>query len=43
MPGLLFLAALYHDAGKTVTRTVEENGRIRFLGHEDASTVLVAQ
>jgi tRNA nucleotidyltransferase/poly(A) polymerase len=42
MPGLLFLAALYHDAGKAVTRTVEENGRIRFLGHEDASTDMAA-
>lgn len=31
---LLFLAALYHDAEKPSTRTVEEGGRIRFFEHE---------
>lgn len=34
--GLLFLAALYHDVGKPATRQVEESGRIRFFGHEQA-------
>ena len=29
----LKLAALLHDVGKPATRTVEESGRIRFLGH----------
>jgi tRNA nucleotidyltransferase/poly(A) polymerase len=39
---LLFLAALYHDAEKPSTRTVEESGRIRFFTHEDkgAQTIL---
>lgn len=39
---LLFLAALYHDAEKPATRTVEESGRIRFFTHEDkgAQTIL---
>lgn len=39
---LLFLAALYHDAEKPSTRSVEESGRIRFLTHEDkgAQTIL---
>jgi tRNA nucleotidyltransferase/poly(A) polymerase len=31
---LLFLAALYHDAGKPATQQVDEDGRIRFFGHE---------
>lgn len=38
---LLFLAALYHDAGKPVCRQLEEDGRIRFLGHEVESRRLV--
>ncbi len=32
--GLLFLAALYHDAGKPAAAQVDERGRLRFLGHE---------
>ena len=31
---IAMLAALLHDVGKPATRTVEESGRIRFLGHE---------
>jgi putative nucleotidyltransferase with HDIG domain len=31
---LLMLAALLHDVGKPRTRTVEADGRVRFLGHE---------
>jgi putative nucleotidyltransferase with HDIG domain len=31
---LLFLGALLHDVGKPASRTVDEEGRIRFLGHE---------
>ncbi len=31
---LLFLAALYHDVSKPETKTVEENGRIRFFDHD---------
>ena len=32
---LLFFAALYHDVNKPQTKTIEESGRIRFLGHDD--------
>lgn len=38
---LLMLAALFHDSGKPHTRTVEEDGRIRFLLHEKVSTELI--
>jgi tRNA nucleotidyltransferase/poly(A) polymerase len=39
---LLFFAALYHDANKPQTKSIEASGRIRFLGHEDlgAQTVV---
>ncbi len=33
--GLLFLAALYHDAAKPATRQVDLNKRTHFIGHED--------
>lgn len=32
---LLFFAALYHDVNKPQTQSTEENGRIRFLGHDE--------
>ena len=32
---VLFFAALYHDVNKPQTRSIEENGRIRFLGHDE--------
>ncbi len=32
---MLHLALLLHDIGKPATRTVETDGRIRFLGHEE--------
>ncbi len=32
--GLLFFAALYHDVAKPLTAQSEEDGRIRFIGHE---------
>lgn len=31
---LLRLGALFHDVGKKDTRTVESDGRVRFLGHD---------
>jgi tRNA nucleotidyltransferase/poly(A) polymerase len=31
---LLFFAVLYHDVSKPATRSVDETGRIRFIGHE---------
>ncbi len=43
LPGMLSraelmpLAALLHDAGKPQTKSMEDNGRIRFLGHEKVS------
>ena len=40
---LLFLACLYHDVGKPATRSVDENGRIRFFGHEKTSAALASQ
>lgn len=39
---LLMLAAIYHDAGKPTTRSVDADGRIRFLGHEQVSQRLAA-
>ena len=41
--GLLLLAALYHDVSKPATRSVEESGRIRFLGHERAGVDVVTR
>ena len=41
---LLFrLAALLHDVGKPLTRSVEEDGRVRFLGHDAQGAQLVEQ
>ena len=40
---LLFLAALYHDAGKPAARQVDESGRIRFLEHDQIGEGLVEQ
>jgi putative nucleotidyltransferase with HDIG domain len=37
---LLFLAALMHDMGKPATKTVEAEGRIRFIGHEQVGADL---
>jgi putative nucleotidyltransferase with HDIG domain len=39
---LLFFAALYHDIAKPQTRGLE-NGRIRFLGHEEKGCDLAAE
>ncbi len=39
---LFRLGALFHDCGKKGTRTVEEDGRIRFFGHEDVGAKLAA-
>jgi len=40
---LLKLAALLHDVGKPVTRTVEPDGRIRFRTHEQRGATLAAR
>jgi poly(A) polymerase len=41
--GLLFLAALYHDAGKPAAFRQDADGRIRFVGHEQISAELVSR
>ena len=37
------LAALLHDTGKPWDRTVDEGGRIRFLGHEKEGTAITGR
>ena len=39
--GLLFLAGLYHDVGKQTTRTVDDQGNIKFIGHDQLGHKLV--
>jgi len=38
---LLYLAALYHDSGKTSTREIEPSGRIRFFKHEHVGADMI--
>ena len=40
--GLLFLAALYHDAAKPQTRQADEHGQLRFWGHDGQGAELAA-
>jgi len=40
---LIFLAALLHDFTKPRHRTVEESGRIRFIGHEASGAKQIAE
>lgn len=37
---LLRWAGLFHDTGKAATQTVDEDGRIRFLGHDEDGAAL---
>jgi len=39
---LLKWTALLHDIGKSATKTVEDNGRTRFFGHDDLGARLAA-
>jgi poly(A) polymerase len=39
--GGLRLAALFHDLGKPETRRVAENGRILFIGHDEAGARII--
>jgi hypothetical protein len=39
----LKLAALLHDAGKPLARTMDETGRIRFIGHHEAGTRIAGE
>ncbi len=38
---ILRLAALFHDVGKQMTMTVDEDGRYRFFGHAEAGAELI--
>jgi tRNA nucleotidyltransferase/poly(A) polymerase len=40
MRALLFFTALYHDVCKPPTKSVEEGGRIRFLGHDEQGALV---
>ena len=40
---LLNLAALYHDVGKPLTRSVETDGRVRFFEHDETGAKLAEQ
>jgi poly(A) polymerase len=40
---LLFLAALYHDAGKAHTRQLDDDGRVRFFDHDLVSERLISE
>lgn len=40
---LLFMAALYHDVGKPGTKTIDPDGRIRFIEHEIIGADLIAK
>jgi putative nucleotidyltransferase with HDIG domain len=39
--GLIFLAGLYHDVGKKTTQTVDAEGKIRFIGHDQIGGKLI--
>jgi poly(A) polymerase len=39
--GIIFLAGLYHDVGKLTTRTVDDQGNIKFIGHDQFGSKLV--
>jgi putative nucleotidyltransferase with HDIG domain len=38
---LLFLAALYHDAGKPETRTQDSDGKYHFYGHDESGARII--
>jgi len=40
---LLFFAALYHDVAKPQTRSIDENGRIRFFNHNLVGAEIITQ
>ena len=43
LKSLLFLAALYHDIAKPLTRDVEPDGRIRFFNHDQLGAEIMIQ
>jgi tRNA nucleotidyltransferase/poly(A) polymerase len=40
--GLLFLAALYHDVAKPACKQTDENGQLRFWGHDEQGAEIVS-
>jgi tRNA nucleotidyltransferase/poly(A) polymerase len=40
---MLMLAALYHDVAKPQARTVEDSGRVRFLGHDEQGSEIAGR
>lgn len=40
---ILFLGALFHDVGKPETQSIEPDGRIRFLDHENAGAQITSR
>jgi putative nucleotidyltransferase with HDIG domain len=40
---IIKLVGLLHDIGKPETRTVEPDGRVRFLGHDKAGVTIIAR
>ncbi|MFN2153434.1 MAG: HD domain-containing protein [Anaerolineales bacterium] len=40
---LLFLAALYHDVSKPQTLSEDEDGRVRFFGHDELGAKIIAR
>jgi putative nucleotidyltransferase with HDIG domain len=40
---LLFLAALYHDAGKPQTKTIDTDGKTHFYEHEDVGAEMIVR
>jgi tRNA nucleotidyltransferase/poly(A) polymerase len=40
---LLFLAALYHDVAKPEYRSEEADGRVHFMGHEEAGAKMIGK
>jgi poly(A) polymerase len=38
---LLFLAGFYHDAGKSASQSIENDGKIRFIGHEQIGSRII--
>ena len=41
--GLLFFTALYHDVAKPQTSSLDETGRLRFLGHDEQGARIAAE
>lgn len=40
---LVFFSALFHDSGKATTRHLDEDGRVRFFGHDEVGEQLAVR